>query len=302
MASTEQQNPGTEVGFAGLGTMGKPMVRRLLAAGHRVTVWNRSPGPVQELVADGAHAASDLAEVFTQPVVCSILADDTSVRERILDSGVLAGAEAAVHVNLATVSAELAAEAVRVHAQHGIGYVAAPVLGRAEVAAAGRLNVLAAGERSAVQRVRPLLVPLAARIWDLGEDPCQANVVKIAVNFLLASAIEATAEAVSLVERYDVGADQFVELISATLFPGPVYSTYGRLMADRTYEPAGFTTRLGLKDTRLALQAAHSRQLALPTASLVQDALLQALAHGWSERDWATLADLARNRGGARLD
>lgn len=302
MASNKHTDTDSEVGFIGLGTMGKPMVRRLLAAGHRVTVWNRSPGPVEELVADGARAASDLAEVFTRPLVCSILADDTSVRERILNSGVLAGAEAAVHVNLGTVSAELAAEAVRAHAQHGVGYVAAPVLGRAEVAAAGRLNILAAGDRSAMQRARPVLEPLAARIWDLGEDPCQANVVKIAVNFMLASAIETTAEAVSLVERYHVGTDQFVELISSTLFPGPVYSTYGQLMADRRYEPAGFTTRLGLKDTRLALEAAHSRELALPTASLLQDALLQALAHGWSERDWATLADLARNRGGAGLN
>lgn len=289
----------TRIGFIGLGTMGRPMVRRLLQAGHEVTVWNRSPGPVEELTAEGAVAARDLAHVFESPLVLSILADDASVRERVLDSGVLDRAAGVVHVNLATVSAAFAAEAAEAHRAAGVGYVAGPVLGRAEVAAAGRLNVLAAGEPEQVAVARPVLEELAARVWELGPEPSQANVVKIAVNFLLGSAIEATAEAVSLVESYGVGAGDFVELISSSLFPGPVYQTYGGLMADRRYEPPGFTTRLGLKDIRLALAAAHGHDLSLPTASLVQDALVQSIAAGWSERDWATLGDLARNRAGA---
>ncbi|MGA5700587.1 NAD(P)-dependent oxidoreductase [Peterkaempfera bronchialis] len=289
----------SDIGFIGLGTMGKPMVRRLLAAGHRVTVWNRSRPAVDELAAEGAEPADDLAQAFTRPVVLSILADDAAVRERILDGGLLEDTACRVHVNLATVSAGLAAEAAERHAAHGIGYVAAPVLGRAEVAAAGRLNVLVAGAPAAVGLARPVLEPLAARIWTFGEDPSRANAVKIAVNFLLASAIETTAEAISLVESYGVEAGQFVELISNSLFPGPVYATYGGLMAGQRYEPAGFTTRLGLKDVRLAQSAAHARNLALPAASLVQDALLEAMAAGWSERDWATLAEVARRRAGA---
>lgn len=286
------------VGFVGLGTMGRPMTRRLLRAGYQVTVWNRSPEPVAELVADGATAAGDLSEVFAQPLVLSILADDTSVRERILTSGVLDGAGCRVHVNLATVSTALADEAAGLHAALGIGYVAAPVLGRADVAAAGKLNVLAAGAPDAVRLARPALQTFAAKVWELGPEPSQANVVKIAMNFLLASAITSTAEAVSLVESYQVDAAEFVKLVGSTVFPGPVYSGYGGLMASRQYEPAGFSTRLGLKDTRLALQAAHQHQLALPIASLIQDSLLQAIAAGWSERDWATLAEVARGRRG----
>ncbi|MFJ2720025.1 NAD(P)-dependent oxidoreductase [Streptomyces sp. NPDC087437] len=286
------------IGFVGLGTMGRPMARRLLAAGHRVVVWNRSRPAVEELRGDGAEAAADLVEVFGLPVVMSMLSDDAGIRSLILDSGVLDGAECRVHVNLATVSAGFASEAEQRHTQRGIGYVAAPVLGRADVAAAGKLNVLAAGAPEALDLARPVLEPLAGRIWELGDDPARANVVKIAVNFLLAAAIEATAEATSLVESYGVDAAAFVELISGTLFPGPVYGTYGGLMAEQRYEPPGFTTRLGLKDVGLALSAAHRRDMALPTGSLVRDALLEAVAAGWSERDWATLAEVARRRAG----
>ncbi|MFF4790290.1 NAD(P)-dependent oxidoreductase [Streptomyces sp. NPDC001276] len=286
------------IGFVGLGTMGRPMARRLLAAGHRVVVWNRSRPAVEELSGDGAEAAADLAEVFRLPVVMSMLSDDAGIRSLILDSGVLDGAECRVHVNLATVSAGFASEAEQRHTQRGIGYVAAPVLGRADVAAAGKLNVLAAGVPEALDLARPVLEPLAGRIWELGDDPARANVVKIAVNFLLAAAVEATAEATSLVESYGVEAAAFVELISGTLFPGPVYGTYGGLMAEQRYEPPGFTPRLGLKDVGLALSAAHRHDLALPTGSLVRDALLEAVAAGWSERDWATLAEVARRRAG----
>ena len=287
------------IGFMGLGTMGKPMVRRLLQAGHEVLVWNRSPGPAEELATDGALVADDVAQIFACPLVLSVLADDAAVRERVLDSGVLDTAPCEIHVNLATVSPELVTRAARAHADAGIGYVAAPVLGRAEVAAAGELVVLVAGDPDHVATARGCLEPLAARFWDLGPDPSRANVVKIAVNFLLGSAIEATAEAVSLVESYGVPSADFIDLISNSMFPGRVYALYGGLMAEQRYEPAGFTTRLGLKDIRLALAAAHAHDLALPTGSLVQDALLQAIGAGWSDRDWASLADLARQRGPA---
>ena len=286
------------IGFVGLGTMGSPMVRRLMASGYDVVVWNRSPGAVEELVRAGAIAARDLADAFDQPVVMSVLADDTSVRERILDSGVLATSACEVHINLATVSAGLALEAAEIHASHGVGYVAAPVLGRADAAGEGVLHILAAGEASAMERARPILNCLAIRFWELGEKPENANLVKIAVNFMIASAIETCAEAVSLVEAYSIEASAFLELISNSLFTGPVYSHYGGMMVSRKYEPAGFTARLGLKDVRLALSASHAQHLSLPTASLIQDTLLQAMAAGWGERDWSTLGEVARARSG----
>lgn len=293
---------GNRVGFVGLGTMGSPMVRRLLESGYDVVVWNRSAGALDDPVRSGAIAARDLAEAFDQPVVMSVLADDASVRERILDSGVLVTSKCHVHINLATISAELAAEATEIHERHGIGYVAAPVLGRADAAGQGALHVLAAGQASAMDKARPILECLAKRFWDLGERPENANLVKIAVNFMIASAIETCAEAVSLVEAYSVDARSFLELVSNSLFPGPVYSHYGGMMVSRQYEPAGFTARLGLKDVRLALSAAHAQNLSLPAASLIQDTLLHALASGWQERDWSTLGEVARARSGRPLN
>lgn len=288
----------SRIGFVGLGTMGRPMVRRLLAAGHEVTVWNRSRQPVDEAVGEGAIAADGVADAFRQPVVLSILSTDDVVRQVLLDSGVLDDATCRVHVNLATVSPGFAAEAARAHAERGIGYVAAPVLGRADVAEAGKLTVLVAGEAGAVALAREALEPLAGRVWEWGEEPARANVVKIAMNFLLASAIETTAEATSLVEAYGIDPAAFVDLVGGSMFPGAVYRGYGTLMAEQRYEPAGFTTRLGLKDVRLARSAAHDKQVALPAASLVEDALVEAMAAGWSERDWATLAEVARRRAG----
>lgn len=288
-----------QVGFVGLGTMGRPMARRLVEAGFAVTVWNRSEEPVRELVAEGAHAADSLEEVFAQPLVLSMLSEDSVVRDRLLNPALLAQASAEVHVNMATVSPQLAAEAAALHAEHGVGYVAGPVMGRPDVAAAGKLNVLTAGDPAARDLARAALETFAARVWDLGEDPMRANVVKIAVNFLLGAAVEATAEATALVEAYDVDAGDFIDLISNSIFPGPVYGGYGALMAADSYEPAGFAAQLGLKDTRLAQDAARSKKVALPTAAVVEQSLADAVDRGWGGRDLATLGAVARGRAAA---
>ncbi|GAA5021229.1 hypothetical protein GCM10025734_76300 [Kitasatospora paranensis] len=134
------------VGFVGLGTMGREMARQLLSAGHRVTVWNRSPEAVRILVGDGAEAAGSLSAALAAEAVVSMLADDAAVESLLLDDDLLAAATTTVHVNMATVSPELARRAAAQHAEHGIGYVAAPVMGRSDVAAAGNLAILAAGE------------------------------------------------------------------------------------------------------------------------------------------------------------
>lgn len=286
----------SQIGFVGLGTMGAPMARRLVEAGHDVTVWNRSAGPADELVEAGAQRAETVGGAFDQEIVLSVLADDGAVEEQVLASGVLGESRCVVHVNMATISPQLADAVERAHAEHGIGYVAAPVLGRADVAAKGELNILLAGGEDAKKVARPILEELAAKVWELGDKPSRANIVKIAVNLLLGAAITATAEATALVEAYDIDSAELIDLVGHSLFPGPVYSGYGSSMNDHSYRPAGFTTRMGLKDTRLALDAAHSHSLALPVASLVQDALLQAIAQGAGDDDWAALAEVARAR------
>lgn len=285
----------SSVAVVGLGSMGRPMARNLLAAGHEVTVWNRSPGPVEDLVAEGAHRAERIEDAFASGVVFSVLADDGAVADAILDSGVLAQAPAgALHVNLATVSTSLARRAAAVHAGYGVGYLAAPVFGRATVAEQGALNVVVAGDPGQIDRVQELFDVIGSRTWRLGDVPEQANAVKILGNYLLACAIESLGEAVGLAEKAGVDPAQLVELMTTTLFPGPVYATYGGLIAERRYQPAGFTTVLGRKDVHLALDAADAVGATLPFGAVLREVFEQALAQGRADDDWASIAELRR--------
>jgi 3-hydroxyisobutyrate dehydrogenase-like beta-hydroxyacid dehydrogenase len=289
---------GMNVGFVGLGAMGSAMAGALLRAGHRVQVWNRSPGPVRALVEQGARPAADLGEIFGNEAVLSMLADDATVESLLLDPELLARADAAVHVNMATVSPVLARRAAGLHAEHGVGYLAAPVLGRSEVAQAGKLAILAAGDPALLERVQPLFDAMGQRTWRLGDEPQQANTVKIAGNFMIASAIESLAEACALAEASGVRPADLVEVMTSTLFPGPVYGGYGAMVAERRYEPAGFRLALGLKDVNLALAAGAGAQVPLPFASVLRDSYIDALAHGDAERDWSAVAEAARRRAG----
>ncbi|MFD0399762.1 NAD(P)-dependent oxidoreductase [Kitasatospora sp. NPDC127121] len=289
---------GATIGFVGLGAMGRGMAGSLLRAGHAVRVWNRSPEPVAALVAEGAEAAGTLAEVYAADTVVSMLANDEAVERLLLDPALLAGAATTLHVNMASVSVGLAERAEVLHTEHGIGYLAAPVLGRPPVAAAGRLNILTAGAPELLARAEPLFAAMGERTWHFGASPRQANTAKISTNFLLACAIESMAEACSLAEAHGVRPTDLVEMLTGTLFPGPVYSGYGAMVAERRYEPAGFRLPLGLKDVGLALEAGAARNVPLPFGGVLRDAFLDALAHGDADKDWAAVAAVARRRAG----
>jgi 3-hydroxyisobutyrate dehydrogenase-like beta-hydroxyacid dehydrogenase len=280
------------IAVIGLGAMGRAMARNLLKAGHDVVVWNRSEGPAVELVALGARRAASVAEAMHAPVVFSVLSDDRAVAETFIDSGVLARTPGGtVHVNLATVSTDLVRRLEGVHAEHGVGYVAAPVFGRVPVAEAGALNVLAAGENALLDRVQPFFDVIGSRTWRLGDRPEQANIVKILGNYLIACAIQSLGEAVSLAESAGVDSGQFVELLTSTLFPGAVYTSYGSMIAERRYEPAGFTTVLGRKDLHLALDAATDHGIPLPIGQLLRAVFDEAVADGRGADDWAVIAE-----------
>ncbi|MGK4579243.1 NAD(P)-dependent oxidoreductase [Kitasatospora sp. HPMI-4] len=286
------------VGFVGLGGMGRGMAANLIRSGFSVQVWNRSPEPVKVMVEQGARAAADLAEVFDNEIVISMLADDKAVESNLLDPGLLGGARARLHINMATVSLPLVRRAAELHAEHGIGYLAAPVLGRTDVAEAGKLNILVAGPDELVERAEPLFAAMGQRTWRFGSEPHQANAAKISTNFLLACAIESMAEATSLGEANGVKPADLIELITNTAFPGMVYSGYGSMVAERRYEPAGFRLVLGLKDVNLALEAGAGQHVPLPFGSVLRDAFLDAIAHGDAERDWSAVAEVARRRAG----
>ena len=286
------------IGFIGLGNMGSAIAARLLAAGHMLRVWNRNPEPARRLAAQGAEAVATAREACAAEVVFSILSDDRAVREVLLDAA-LPASPGTVHVNMATISPQLSDElAARLRAA-GCGYVAAPVLGRPDVAAAGKLNILAAGPVADIERVQGLLQVIGQKTWRFGERAAQANVVKLAVNFMLAAAIESMGEAAALAGGYGIEPAALFELVSQTIFPGPVYQGYGRVIAESRFEPAGFKARLGLKDVRLALGAAEAVNAPMPFGSLVRDSMLEALAHGEGEKEFgAVLGRSAMRRAG----
>jgi 3-hydroxyisobutyrate dehydrogenase-like beta-hydroxyacid dehydrogenase len=288
-----------EIGFIGLGAMGKAMASNLIKAGHRVCVWNRSPDPVNALRKIGAEAATNVQDAFRGDLVISMLAEDGALRATLLDNGVIAAApKGLLHINMATISVALAAELTTLHQQHGLGYVAAPVFGRPDVAASGNLNIVAAGPAGLLDRAQPVFDVLGQKTWRMGEEPVRANIVKIAGNFMIGAAIEAMGEATALTRGYGVSAGDLLEILSNTLFAAPVYKGYGGLIAEERYDPAAFKLKLGLKDIRLALAAGDGANVPLPMASLLRDNMLDAIAAGDGDRDFAALATVAQRRAG----
>ncbi|WP_263139875.1 NAD(P)-dependent oxidoreductase [Pseudomonas sp. RIT-PI-AD] len=288
-----------KIGFIGLGTMGLPMASNLIRAGHTLCVWSRSAASSRPAFELGAHVVGDPADAAQADVVISMLADDAAVEDVFIAAGVLdALRPGAIHLNMATVSVALTRRLSELHAARQVGYIAAPVLGRADVAAAGKLNILAAGRPEDLDPVQPLLDVLGQRTWRLGDDPAQASAAKLAVNLMIAAAIEATAEATTLASGHGIAPADFIDLVTSTLFAVPVYQGYGRLMAEGRFEPAGFKLALGLKDVRLALEAGEAARVPLPFASVLKDNLLDGVAHGQGDFDWAALSEVSARRAG----
>jgi 3-hydroxyisobutyrate dehydrogenase-like beta-hydroxyacid dehydrogenase len=285
-----------DIGFIGAGAMGTPMVRRLLSAGHSVSVYNRTTARLDALIAEGAALVNSPAAAANHPVVVSMLADDAAVEQTVLSGGFLDALPAgAVHVCMATISVALAATLRDAHAACGRGYVSAPVFGRPSAAAAGKLFVLCAGSADDLQKARPVFDAVGQKTFELGDEAVAANVVKLCGNLSVAVMNETLGELFALAGAHGVAAGELLDVLTGSIYPAPIYRLYGDLIANQAYTPAGFPLHLGLKDARLALAAGESAQVALPLASLVRDQYLKALARGWSDLDWAALAQVSRD-------
>ena len=279
------------VGFLGLGSMGQAMARRLLEAGHDVVVWNRSAEPRTELSDSGATAVETPAEALAVDLSVSMLANDDAA-DSVLSADNFPS-DRIVHANMASVSPDMATSLSERFAQAGHGYVASPVLGRPHVAAEGGLNILAAGSAEDIERMKPLFDAMGQRTWPLGEHAPTANVVKIAVNYNIIHAIQALAESVAITTTAGVKPEDFVEVLTKTLFGGVVYSGYGALVAERSYTPTAFSLELGLKDLGLAESAAHSAGLTLPSSAVLRELFESALADPEiADKDWSALAEV----------
>jgi 3-hydroxyisobutyrate dehydrogenase-like beta-hydroxyacid dehydrogenase len=285
-----------KVGFIGIGGMGAAMVPNLVKAGHQVSVWNRNAAAAEAL--DGVTVLPSPAAAFENDVVLTMLADDKAVRSVIIESGALASARKdCIHVMMATISLALVEELKALHRDAGIAYVSAPVFGVPAAAAKAQLNILAAGDATAIATVQPLFDVLGRKTWPLGDDPIRANIAKIAGNMMITLAIEAMGEATALTESYGLNAADFLDIMTNTLFASPSYQRYGGFIGSNTYEP-GFKLTLGLKDVNLAFEAADAKGTVLPGAKIVRDNMQAAVAQGLGDKDWSILAKIARRRAG----
>src|ERR1700729_1940935 len=289
-----------DVGFIGLGQMGSAIALNLVKAGHRVVVYNRTRAKAEALASQGAEVAESVADACRLPVLITMLADDSAVEAAFFGegNGLSALGQGAVHISMSTISVALSDRLAEAHRKAGQAYVAAPVFGRPEAAAAAKLFVVAAGPEQTLAQCQPLFDAIGQRTFVIGDKPSAANLVKLSGNFLLAAMIECLGEAFALVRKGGVDPHAYLEILTNTLFSAPAYKTYGTIIADQKYEPAGFAMSLGLKDIRLALAAADALATPMPVASLVHDHFLAGVAQGAGDSDWSGLARLAATNAG----
>jgi 3-hydroxyisobutyrate dehydrogenase-like beta-hydroxyacid dehydrogenase len=285
-----------DIGFIGLGQMGAAIAGNLIKHGHRLNVWNRSPDKAQPLVEAGAKQARSPAEAAAAgEIVFTMLADDKAVEAVTFgEDGILSASYKPVHVSLSTISLALAE---RLEEAHGGRYVSAPVFGRPAVAAQGKLFVVAAGPQAAMRACREVLDLVGQRTFVVGDKASEANVVKLCGNFMIMAVVESLAEAMTLAGAHGVAKDKLLEVLTGSLFGAPIYQTYGQLLVEGKYRPAGFTAPLGLKDMNLVSAAATEALVPMPLLSLVRDRLLSTVAREGPDIDWAgaakTVAEMA---------
>lgn len=284
---------GEIIGFIGLGNMGSFMAGNLVDAGYTVRIWNRTREKAAPLIARGARWGARPADVAEPGSIAITMLSNDQVVEEIAGEGSELAARlggGGIHLSMSTISPATARKLSGHHKGHGVNYVAAPVFGRPDAAAARKLWICTSGPAAAKERVQPVLKALGQGIFDFGEDPGAANVVKLAGNFMIAAAMEAMGEALALAQKNGIDRAGMADLFGQTLFACPVYQNYGKAIAQERYLPAGFRMSLGLKDVDLVLQTAASSHIPMPLASLLHDRYMTGMAKGRESMDWSALA------------
>jgi len=281
-----------KVGFLGLGRMGRGMAGRILEFGNELSVYDVVPEATESLATAGAKVAASIAELAAgREAVVSMLVHDEAIRSVAFDAGGLCDSlpKGAIHIVMGTHGIATIRELEQRHAEAGQTLVAAPVLGRPDLAAAGHLGIVAAGPADAVAKVTPLLEVMGRRIFPAGTKPESASAIKLANNAVLGCAMVAMAEGFSLVRRYAVEPQIFQDVMTEGLFSAPAYKIYGQKMVDESFDQVGSPISVGLKDARLIAEAGALANVPLPSHNVYLDRLLGATAHGDGERDQAVL-------------
>jgi len=280
-----------KIGFIGLGQMGSAMARNLVRTGHEVLVWNRSPDKAEALVAEGAKRASTPAEAASGAVVHTMLADDKAVEAVTFGAdGILSAPGKPIHVSHSTIGLALAERLAKAHREHGSVLVSAPVFGRPAAAEAAKLFIAAAGPVDAIRICQPLFAAIGQKVFEIGDHAPAANLVKLCGNFLILSAVEGMAEAMTLAEKGGVERSKLLEVLTGSLFGSPIYQTYGDIIVKESFRPAGFTAPLGLKDMNLVSQAATDARVPMPLLAVLRDHLLSTIAREGEDIDWSGIA------------
>jgi 3-hydroxyisobutyrate dehydrogenase-like beta-hydroxyacid dehydrogenase len=229
-----------------------------------------------------------------------MLSDDHALESVVhQEKGILESLpQGSIHISCSTISVALTDKLAEAHAHRGQLFISAPVFGRPEAAAAARLYVVASGDSSSLDKCQPIFDAIGQRTFRFGDKPSSANLVKLSGNFLIMSVVESLSEAFALVGKGGISQRDYFEFLTTTLFNAPVYKTYGNLVIEKKFQPAGFLAPLGLKDVRLALQAAESLRVSLPLADLVRNRFLTLLANGGESLDWSAISQIpARDAG-----
>src|SRR5262249_53105740 len=268
------------IGFVGLGQMGDGMARRLIDAENDLIVYNRTRSRAEALIPLGAQVADGVRDATTDvDVLITMLSDDHAVEEIVFSPGDALQSLPwnSIHLSMSTISVALSQWLTSAHRAKGQHYVAATVFGRPDVAAAGKLFIMMAGPGDQVERCRPILSALGQKIFDAGEEAANANIIKLAGNFMITAVIESLAESFGLVKKHGLEPRVLLDTLTSSLFTAPVYGTYGNMIVDQKFEPPSFKLPLGMKDNTLVLDAAQSASVPMPLASLVHDHFVEAM-------------------------
>ena len=289
------------IGFIGLGSMGLPMARNLIDAGFKLRVFNRTKSKADELIKLGAEVVDSPAAVTASDgIVVTMLANDAAVHEIVTGKDGIGDSlgQGGIHLSMSTISPQMARELAEFHAKHGAAYVASPVSGRPDAAAAKQLTMWVSGTSSAKERITPVIAAMGRGSSDVGEDPASGHIAKIAANVLVMNTIEILSEVLTFAEKNGLDPQVFADAITNSLFAAPIFKTYGSILPRGEVPDPGFKLSLALKDINLALSAGETAHVTMPVVSVLRDRLLANVAKGRGELDVTVLQQSVREDAG----
>jgi len=287
-----------KVAFVGLGNMGSAIANCILKGGFDLTVFNRTRAKMEPFIAQGAKGGADVADtVKDADVVVTSLMDDKSVLDHV---AIFARAmkKGAVHVCVTTVSPDCSEEAAKLHAAAGSAYVAGPVVGRPDAAAAGALLSFLAGPAKAVDTVEPVCRAYSTKVIRVSEKAGSANILKLCVNYTVISVIETFSEVYAFADKAGANLDALREFLEEAM-AHPALKLYARKLRARDFAGrGGFTMQGGNKDVSLMLKAAGEVGVDFAIGKIAKRKMETAIANGMGEKDWSSIYEITRKESG----